>query len=259
MDELGQMAERLGALETENKGRKDKERLTDFIGKHGAGFSNDEGIGAAILNKLDEQGIDTSAAIESAVEAILDDLRSEINAISSKINKVESAVEEAIGGETPPSEAELPPPVDMGAPPPDMGAPPPADMGAPPPPPPGGEVPPPGVVSDERLKKVQTAFNVPATKMKGLGMLSDERFKLIEEAIDAIGALPEEAAENATVEVASASTETLPKEGTTSESSNAQEGEGGETEFDIDLGLDEPDEELDEGALINRTLKGKNW
>ena len=188
MDELTKLAERLAMLEKEGSDRKHKDRLSDFMGKFGGGFSNDEGIGAAILNKLDEQGIDTSAGIEAAVEAILDELRKEVNDLASKINKVDKAVQEAVGGDTPPSEAappELPPtdmgpppsdmpppPPDMGAaPPPDMGAgappPPPADMGPPPPDmgagappsPPGGEVPPlppapPPAVSDVRMKKI---------------------------------------------------------------------------------------------------------
>ena len=252
MDELAKMAERLGALESENKGRKDKERLSDFIGKHGKGFSDDEGIGAAILAKLDSQGIDTSAAIESAVTAILDELRTEINAISGKINKVEKAVDEAVGGDTPPSEAGIEPPTDV-----PPVEPPPMDAGGAPPP---GDMPPPppGAVSDARVKKIQAAFNVPSNKMKGLGALSDERFKLIEEAIDAISAIPEDAADSATVEVTSESaapveapSEAPPVESTPPDTSGEEVTEASDEE---DLGDDESD--LDEGSIINKTLRG---
>lgn len=319
MDEsdLSKIAERISSLESESRNRKDEDRMNDFMGKFGDKFSNDRGIGVAILNKLDMQGVDTSGAIVAAVDSILDDLRTEVNALSSKINKVDKAVKEEVGTDTTsPPDAGVPPSPDMGAAggtspslpdmgaaggtssslpdmgaaggmpsspdigaaggmpsSPDMGAaggasPLPPSMGATggasPPVPPGTPLP---ILSDERMKKIQsiqTSLNIPANKLKGLGTLSDERFKLIEDAIDAIGAIPEDQASSVEVQVSTPDTTAAPTiESASTETPKTVETKPAETkeepkkeEFNLDLGNDKPESELDEGSIINKALKG---
>ena len=71
---------RLTQLENSYNADKQAAREKQFFDTYGGRFSNNRGLGLAILNELDAQGIDTSAADE-AVQQILDKLRIECNEI----------------------------------------------------------------------------------------------------------------------------------------------------------------------------------
>lgn len=86
---------RLQQLEDGYYGDKEAARQKNFFDTYGARFSNNRGIGLAILNELDARGIDTSAADE-AVQQILDTLRTECNEIIESIKEVQQdAIENA--------------------------------------------------------------------------------------------------------------------------------------------------------------------
>lgn len=86
---------RLQQLENGYYGDKEAARQKNFFDTYGARFSNNRGIGLAILNELDARGIDTSAADE-AVQEILDTLRMECNEIIESIKEVQQdAIENA--------------------------------------------------------------------------------------------------------------------------------------------------------------------
>ena len=91
---------RLSQLEQGYYGDKEAERQQKFFDTYGARFSNNRGLGLAILNELDARGIDTTAADE-AVQQILDKLRTECNEIINSIKVVqEQAIESAQKVET---------------------------------------------------------------------------------------------------------------------------------------------------------------
>ena len=71
---------RLSQLENSYNADKRAAREKQFFDTYGGRFSNNRGLGLAILNELDARGIDTSAADE-AVQQILDQLRTECNEI----------------------------------------------------------------------------------------------------------------------------------------------------------------------------------
>ena len=71
---------RLSQLENSYNADKQAAREKQFFDTYGGRFSNNRGLGLAILNELDARGIDTSAADE-AVQQILDQLRTECNEI----------------------------------------------------------------------------------------------------------------------------------------------------------------------------------
>lgn len=71
---------RLTQLENSYNADKQAAREKQFFDTYGGRFSNNRGLGLAILNELDARGIDTSAADE-AVQQILDQLRTECNEI----------------------------------------------------------------------------------------------------------------------------------------------------------------------------------
>ena len=71
---------RLAQLENSYNADKQAAREKQFFDTYGGRFSNNRGLGLAILNELDARGIDTSAADE-AVQQILDQLRTECNEI----------------------------------------------------------------------------------------------------------------------------------------------------------------------------------
>lgn len=71
---------RLTQLENSYNADKQAAREKQFFDTYGGRFSNNRGLGLAILNELDAQGVDTSAADE-AVQQILDQLRTECNEI----------------------------------------------------------------------------------------------------------------------------------------------------------------------------------
>ena len=71
---------RLTQLENSYNADKQAARERQFFDTYGGRFSNNRGLGLAILNELDARGIDTSAADE-AVQQILDQLRLECNEI----------------------------------------------------------------------------------------------------------------------------------------------------------------------------------
>lgn len=125
---------RLKQLEDSYYGDKEAARQQSFMDTYGARFSNNRGLGLAILNELDAQGIDTSAADE-AVTAILDQLRTECNEIlesikeqqqsaidtARKVETIQNVVSEklstnpeaSIDGGTPPTDGAAVPPDDM--------------------------------------------------------------------------------------------------------------------------------------------------
>lgn len=86
---------RLSQLEQGYYGDKEAARQKQFMDTYGSRFSNNHGLGMAILNELDARGIDTSAADE-AVQQILDTLRTDCQGILDALNNVqEAAIENA--------------------------------------------------------------------------------------------------------------------------------------------------------------------
>ncbi|MBO6284447.1 MAG: hypothetical protein J6M63_11010 [Pseudobutyrivibrio sp.] len=83
-----ELLSRLQRLEDGYYGDKEAARQQQFFDTYGARFSNNRGLGLAILNELDARGIDTSAADE-AVTQILDQLRTECNEIIESIKDVQ--------------------------------------------------------------------------------------------------------------------------------------------------------------------------
>lgn len=95
MPGMQELLSRLQQLETGYYGDKEAARQQQFLDTYGARFSNNRGLGLAILNELDARGIDTSAADE-AVGQILDTLRTECNEIIESIKEVQAdAIENA--------------------------------------------------------------------------------------------------------------------------------------------------------------------
>lgn len=86
---------RLSQLEQGYYGDKEAARQKQFMDTYGSRFSNNHGLGMAILNELDARGIDTSAADE-AVQQILDTLRTDCQSILDLLGNVqEAAIENA--------------------------------------------------------------------------------------------------------------------------------------------------------------------
>lgn len=86
---------RLQQLEDGYYGDKEAARQKQFFDTYGSRFSNNHGLGLAILNELDARGIDTSAADE-AVTQIIDQLRTECNEIIEALKEVQTqAIEQA--------------------------------------------------------------------------------------------------------------------------------------------------------------------
>ena len=83
---------RLTQLEQGYYGDREAARQKQFFDTYGSRFSNNQGLGLAILNELDARGIDTSAADE-AVGEILDNLRTDCNEI---LNLIKGVQEQAI-------------------------------------------------------------------------------------------------------------------------------------------------------------------
>ena len=126
---------RLTQLENSYNADKQAARERQFFDTYGGRFSNNRGLGLAILNELDARGIDTSAADE-AVQQILDQLRTECNEIleltkeaneaaiqnAQKVEEVANVVAQAVASNpdasmpmTPPptvESAEMPPAID---------------------------------------------------------------------------------------------------------------------------------------------------
>ena len=126
---------RLSQLENSYNADKQAAREKQFFDTYGGRFSNNRGLGLAILNELDARGIDTSAADE-AVQQILDQLRTECNEIleltkeaneaaiqnAQKVEEVANVVAQAVASNpdasmpmTPPptvESAEMPPAID---------------------------------------------------------------------------------------------------------------------------------------------------
>jgi len=184
---------RLQQLEDGYYGDKEAARQQKFFDMYGDRFSNDHSLGMAILNELDARGVDTSAADE-AVDAIISQLRTECNMLSSllkdvqqkaeenaeKINTIKEVFDEKVAsnpdssvnpgdldigseefnpdemGGMPPEGGEPAPAPEMGGMPPEGGEPAPApDMGTPMP----EEPPPQNIVSDERVKNIRMAYS----------------------------------------------------------------------------------------------------
>ena len=77
---LEELSMRLTALEDSAKAERDAKRQQEFMDKYGNMFSNNRDIGIAILNQLDKQGVDTSAAGE-AIQSIIQDVLMECAAL----------------------------------------------------------------------------------------------------------------------------------------------------------------------------------
>ena len=77
---LEELSMRLTALEDSAKAERDAKRQQEFMDKYGSMFSNNRDIGIAILNQLDKQGVDTSAAGE-AIQSIIQDVLMECAAL----------------------------------------------------------------------------------------------------------------------------------------------------------------------------------
>ena len=90
MAETDELLMRLKQLEDGYYGDKEAARQEKFFNTYGPRFSNNRGLGMAILNELDARGVDTSAADE-AVQQILDTLRTECNEIIESIKDVQEA------------------------------------------------------------------------------------------------------------------------------------------------------------------------
>ena len=90
-----ELMSRLQQLEDGYYGDKEAARQKQFFDTYGSRFSNNHGLGLAILNELDARGIDTSAADE-AVTQIIDQLRTECNEIIEALKEVQTqAIEQA--------------------------------------------------------------------------------------------------------------------------------------------------------------------
>ena len=187
---LEELSMRLTALEDSAKAERDAKRQQEFMDKYGNMFSNNRDIGIAILNQLDKQGVDTSAAGE-AIQSIIQDVLMECAALFNifknalqqqgelldKVSSIAQAVDTALlpqgadiqsmlaqpmSGMPPegmppegmPPEGMPPegmPPEGADNPPPPPEGMPPGGAGNPPPPPPPL---PPGVPSDRRVKSI---------------------------------------------------------------------------------------------------------
>lgn len=114
---------RLSQLENSYNADKQAARERQFFDTYGGRFSNNRGLGLAILNELDARGIDTSAADE-AVQQILDQLRTECNEIleltkeaneaaiqnAQKVEEVANVVSQAVASNPDASMPMTPPP-----------------------------------------------------------------------------------------------------------------------------------------------------
>ena len=114
---------RLAQLENSYNADKQAAREKQFFDTYGGRFSNNRGLGLAILNELDARGIDTSAADE-AVQQILDQLRTECNEIleltkeaneaaiqnAQKVEEVANVVSQAVASNPDASMPMAPPP-----------------------------------------------------------------------------------------------------------------------------------------------------
>lgn len=114
---------RLTQLENSYSADRQAAREKQFFDTYGGRFSNNRGLGLAILNELDARGIDTSAADE-AVQQILDQLRTECNEIleltkeaneaaiqtAQKVENVANVVSQAVASNPDASMPMTPPP-----------------------------------------------------------------------------------------------------------------------------------------------------
>lgn len=114
---------RLTQLENSYNADRQAAREKQFFDTYGGRFSNNRGLGLAILNELDARGIDTSAADE-AVQQILDQLRTECNEIleltkeaneaaiqtAQKVESVANVVSQAVASNPDASMPTTPPP-----------------------------------------------------------------------------------------------------------------------------------------------------
>lgn len=88
---LADLSQRIAALEEDKRLAQEEAEQNAFIDKYGSRFSNDRGIGVAILGELSRRGVDVSAADE-AVQSILDQIRQEATMLLDKINQNQSEV-----------------------------------------------------------------------------------------------------------------------------------------------------------------------
>lgn len=188
MEDFNGLEPRLQALEEFTNGlRAEREQqaqeheLQSILDSYGMQFNGRRDVGMEILNQLHRRGVDTSAASSNAIQDIITDMQTQIAQLyddfnqkrqemdqiqqqaaqlTDQINNIDQVVADATG-----DGSEVPQPTDMSpVPPADEGAIPPSpeaaapipeggDMAAPAPVPPAPEQP---VVSDVRLKNVET-------------------------------------------------------------------------------------------------------
>lgn len=192
---------RLTQLENGYYGDKEAARQKQFFDTYGSRFSNNRGLGMAILNELDARGIDTSAADE-AVQQILDQLRMECQEIldmtkeanqaavdtAQHVEEVANAVSQAITNNpsAEPSDA-VPPEVEPAEMPPEMmdaeepnmdalNEEPPAEEPAPAEPPAEGGEPP----AEESAPAEEQPAEPPAEELPPEQTVSDARMKRID-------------------------------------------------------------------------------
>ena len=195
--DLEEMAMRLNSLEQARNDDMQKAAQQAFMNKYGSRISNNDSLGLVILNELNRQGVDVSAADE-AVTAILDQLRMEATALldtikdnmqqasdlMNKVDDMQTAVENAsmaVGADVSIPSAEMEAgmgepvePFDPSTLPPEGGEMPPAqegDMGGMPPE--GGEMPPAPAPAP-----ASTEPPAPAPAPEG-DVVSDKRMKML--------------------------------------------------------------------------------
>ena len=174
-----ELMSRLQQLEDSYYGDKEATRQKAFFDQYGSRFSNNQGLGMAILNELDRRGVDTSAADE-AVTGILDQLRMECNEIITAINGIKAeametmekvsdvadAVQDAVA-DNPNGDVPLPPSEEAPMPEepaPEMPPEAPVDVGAEEFTPPTEEVPVSTTLSDARMKRIKGIYSAAKSK-----------------------------------------------------------------------------------------------
>lgn len=176
--DLNELEQRLMALEAAKQEAAQQAMLGQVMDKYGAQFGNNKNVALAILNSLNDSGIDVSAASD-AVQQIMDQLRMEVqqsfdrlNALANdlgmqlqKINTVDDAVMAAT------SQA-APMPVDVQVEQPPVATEQPVPVEQPPQPVPVEQPPVATVPSDRNVKRIKLPRNKP---LFNRGMISAAR------------------------------------------------------------------------------------
>ena len=196
LDDINALKDQLSQLSNDYYGDKQALKEQGFMDKYGSKFKGNRNLGLAIMNEIERQGIDVSAADE-AVESILDQIRGECNGLldlignvkeaveqqEQKITAVEDAVSNAVSETSDASREPIADGIDLDNLPPDAGAgemPPPPDAGEMPPPPDAGagEMPPPPDAGAGEMPPPPDEGATPPEEPKPT--ISDERLKQIQ-------------------------------------------------------------------------------